>query len=200
MSYNLPYIAKCAGPTISDATKDLLREYAMTGDEIGARKECKYTFMDFAEFVHQKVGDDIWQSLKFPTSAIYKAVSEYKTDKHYHVEYIIESNGAQGAGRKWLVKWEGYDDTHNTWEPLENFVNPAITIAFDSYEEGDGEKINHISIDILKHLSRGRERDTDKIHMLKSKLGKRDDMIADLKSQINRLKKDYNEVAEMFNF
>ena len=197
MSYNLPYISKFAGPTIADATKDILREYGMTGNEIGRRKDCEYTFVQFAEFVHQKVGDDIWNSLKVPTSSIYKAVAEYRDEKKYQIEYIIKSNGAQGAGRKWLVKWEGYDDTRNTWEPLENFVNPALTIAFDSYEEGDGEED---SMDILKHLSRGRERDTDKIHMLKSKLGKRDDTIADLKSQINRLKKGYNEVAEMFNF
>ena len=115
---NLPYIGKYAGPTIADATKDILREYAMTGWEIGSRKECNYSFIEFAEFVHRKVGDDIWRSLKVPTSAIYKAVGEYRKENEYQVEYIITSNGKQAGDRKWFVKWEGWDDSHNTWEPL----------------------------------------------------------------------------------
>ena len=86
---SIPYIAKYAGPTIGDATKDILREYGMTGHEIGSRAECQYTFMEFSEFVQRKVGDDIWHSLKYPTSAIYKAVADYMKEEEYEVDDII---------------------------------------------------------------------------------------------------------------
>ena len=204
MSYNLPYIAKFAGPTIGDATKEILREYAMTGSEIGRGKDCDYTFAEFAEFVRQKVGDDIWNSLKFPTSAIYKAVAEYKKEKKYQVEYIVSSNGAQGADRKWFVKWEGYDESHNTWEPIESFTNPALTEAFDSYEEGtdsDEDPLGHLDThERINQLYREVDTRDDKIHMLKIKIGKRDNTIEELKSQINRLKQGYKDVARMFDF
>jgi hypothetical protein len=140
MSYNLPYIAKFAGPTIGDATKDILREYGMTGHEIGSRGECQYTFMEFSEFVQKKVGDDIWHSLKYPTSAIYKAVSQYMKEEEYEVDHIISSNGKTGSQRQWLVRWQGYDECHDSWLSVDSFVDPGLTEAFDeSSKELDDE-------------------------------------------------------------
>ncbi|CAO3580186.1 unnamed protein product [Absidia cylindrospora] len=45
------------------------------------------------------------------------------TDDEYEEEYEVEkiiSHRNKGAKREYLVKWVGYDDTNNTWEPLKN--------------------------------------------------------------------------------
>tara|TARA_R110000850_G_scaffold242538_3_gene367285 strand:- start:151 stop:783 length:633 start_codon:yes stop_codon:yes gene_type:complete len=128
---SIPYIAKYAGPTIGDATKDILREYGMTGHEIGSRAECQYTFMEFSEFVQRKVGDDIWHSLKYPTSAIYKAVADYMKEEEYQVDHIISSNGKTGSQRQWLVRWKGYDECHDSWLSVGKFLDAGITERFD---------------------------------------------------------------------
>ena len=137
---SIPYIAKYAGPTIGDATKDILMEYGMTGHEIGSRGECQYTFMEFSEFVQKKVGDDIWHSLKYPTSAIYKAVADYMKEEEYEVDHIISSNGKTGSQRQWLVRWQGYDECHDSWLSVDRFVDPGLTERFDeSSKELDDE-------------------------------------------------------------
>ena len=41
------------------------------------------------------------------------------------MERIIAMQWDKGS-RKYLVKWEGYADKDNTWEPMENLVGCAI--------------------------------------------------------------------------
>jgi hypothetical protein len=42
----------------------------------------------------------------------------------YHVEKILSSrekkSGRKKTSKEYLIKWEGYDDTHNSWEPAKN--------------------------------------------------------------------------------
>ena len=37
-------------------------------------------------------------------------------EEHYDVEAILDSK-RQGRGTKYLIKWEGYLEADNTWEP-----------------------------------------------------------------------------------
>ena len=51
---------------------------------------------------------------------------------YYKVERIL-SRRQRRSGRKqvteYLVKWAGYDDTHNSWEPEEN-LTPDLLVAY----------------------------------------------------------------------
>jgi hypothetical protein len=33
-----------------------------------------------------------------------------------------------------LIKWKGYSDAHNSWEPVENIWAPALILAFNNRE------------------------------------------------------------------
>ncbi|KAJ9521393.1 hypothetical protein QJQ45_001229 [Haematococcus lacustris] len=42
----------------------------------------------------------------------------------YEVEKLLAHRGVRaGKARGYLVKWQGYDDSYNTWEPRNNLVN-----------------------------------------------------------------------------
>ena len=43
---------------------------------------------------------------------------EMEEEDEYEVEEILGQRG-----QKYLIKWKGYDDTENTWEPLRNLGN-----------------------------------------------------------------------------
>ena len=50
------------------------------------------------------------------------------TDKdtiYYNMETILRDRIKNGV-RQYLVKWEGYDATHNSWEPASVFVSPKV--------------------------------------------------------------------------
>ena len=44
--------------------------------------------------------------------------------EHYEVEAILDSK-RQGRGTKYFVKWEGYPEANNTWEPYTLLKNTA---------------------------------------------------------------------------
>lgn len=46
-------------------------------------------------------------------------ISEESDNDYFEVEQIIERR-KKGRGWQYLVKWKGYDDSQNTWEPLKN--------------------------------------------------------------------------------
>ena len=41
------------------------------------------------------------------------------------IKNAIGHRGLRGQ-REYLVKWEGYDDSANTWEPEENFEDISV--------------------------------------------------------------------------
>ncbi|GAA5921705.1 hypothetical protein JCM1841_007097 [Sporobolomyces salmonicolor] len=53
-------------------------------------------------------------------------------EKEFVVEAIVDEKG-KGAQRWFLVKWEGYPDSDNTWEPRANVEDTA---AMEIWEEG----------------------------------------------------------------
>ncbi|GAA5987852.1 hypothetical protein JCM11641_003509, partial [Rhodosporidiobolus odoratus] len=55
----------------------------------------------------------------------------------YVVESIVDEKG-KGRTRKFLVKWAGYPDSENTWEPLANVED---TLALDEWEDGKAARV-----------------------------------------------------------
>jgi hypothetical protein len=50
-------------------------------------------------------------------------------EKNYEVERIIAARGA-GRARQYLVKWEGWSEAENTWEPRSN-LHPSTVTAYE---------------------------------------------------------------------
>jgi len=55
-------------------------------------------------------------------------------DPCYTVENVIGHKGT-GKNKRWLVKWKGYADADNTWEPKENLMDPAVWALVEAYEK-----------------------------------------------------------------
>jgi TATA-binding protein-associated factor Taf7 len=51
----------------------------------------------------------------------------------YEVEKILDERKTQQDSLEYLVKWKGYEESHNSWEPLENLKH--LTLLLDEFEE-----------------------------------------------------------------
>ena len=58
-------------------------------------------------------------------------------DGIYKVERILDHKQS-GRGLKYLIKWEGYSDDENTWEPVSNLKDCSNLVA--QYWEQRGDK------------------------------------------------------------
>ncbi|CAG5098504.1 Oidioi.mRNA.OKI2018_I69.XSR.g15730.t1.cds [Oikopleura dioica] len=60
--------------------------------------------------------------------------------KVFNVEKILDRKGS-GKNRRYLIKWEGYNSHHNTWEPITN-IEPArkMAKAFDKKQDALDEE------------------------------------------------------------
>ena len=59
----------------------------------------------------------------------------------FFVETLLASRPAK-RGRKhikeYLVKWQGYDHEHNTWEPADNILDPELITVFEQRQSITG--------------------------------------------------------------
>jgi len=51
-------------------------------------------------------------------------------EEEFTVERILDKRVRNGKG-EYLIKWEGYPDTENTWEPVDNLDCPDIIAAYE---------------------------------------------------------------------
>ena len=77
--------------------------------------------------------------------------------QEYEVEKIIDDTGSRAAGsKKYLVRWIGYEQKDDTWEPIENLVHCAAKVqdyelrqvgvyALQDYVHGKGTAIFSVS-------------------------------------------------------
>lgn len=63
------------------------------------------------------------------SSSISDPIDEYlsNSDNEFEVQNILDKKILRGKSF-YLVKWEGYPESDNTWEPLENLVNSSVLI------------------------------------------------------------------------
>ena len=53
-------------------------------------------------------------------------------DDIFNVEKILKKKRTENGEVRYLVKWDGYDSTENTWEPPENFSGcPQVLENFE---------------------------------------------------------------------
>ena len=66
-----------------------------------------------------------------------KNLSIYQGNQLWIVEKILEKK-KQGSKTLYKVKWQGFPDDQNTWEPIENltYVQPMV----DEFEEKNSKK------------------------------------------------------------
>jgi hypothetical protein len=84
-----------------------------------------------------KLGEILAES--FPRHKL-KVVEEEDDDEiHYEVEKIV-NHKRHGKGYRYLVKWKGYPESQNTWEPIENFDDKTIITKYWKNVEGTEEK------------------------------------------------------------
>ena len=57
----------------------------------------------------------------------------------YEVDYIVEGPNEDGM---FLIKWKGYDDSENTWEPREHLGKELVEefLSEDEQDEGTGKR------------------------------------------------------------
>ncbi|GAA5961505.1 hypothetical protein JCM21900_000965 [Sporobolomyces salmonicolor] len=65
-------------------------------------------------------------------------------EEEYVVEKIIDEKGS-GDGQRYLVKWSGYPESENSWEPLKHVED---TVALEEWETR--------ADDVLRDRGRGR--------------------------------------------
>ena len=51
---------------------------------------------------------------------------------------------------QYLIKWRGYSDTHNSWEPKENIWAPELILAFKNQEGHKAHQKKHTGKEIAK--------------------------------------------------
>jgi hypothetical protein len=54
-------------------------------------------------------------------------------DKIYTVERILKDKTVKGK-KRYLVKWEGYDSSHNSWEPPESFFDKSPIAIYENHK------------------------------------------------------------------
>jgi len=65
--------------------------------------------------------------------------SDGEEEEEYSVEKILDKR-MKGGKVEYLIKWEGYPDSENTWEPQENLDCPEIINAFEAKAKGKKEE------------------------------------------------------------
>ena len=86
------------------------------------------------------------------------------------MEKVIEKRITAKGKIEYLIKWEGYDETENTWEPKENLgcedliqeYETAAETSEDVYDPNVQTKIDKSKKDFMNSLDSDEDEDEDK--------------------------------------
>ena len=77
-----------------------------------------------------------WGGVQYSPPKV-EVMGDSASEEEYVVERILEAKGT-GKARKFLIKWEGYDeDDDNTWEPAKHLPDKMVA-AFEAKEKKGG--------------------------------------------------------------
>lgn len=90
----------------------------------------------------------------------------------YVVEKIVDER--MEAGRlEFFLKWKGYSDTENTWEPAENLDCPELLVEFNNSKKQANKDLSSSETESLKRKAEAAEANTSLNKILKTKSKKR---------------------------
>ncbi|XP_071082158.1 histone-lysine N-methyltransferase SUV39H2-like [Haliotis cracherodii] len=77
----------------------------------------------------KKVGP--WTAQKLISKLVERGDLQWETDEDFEVETVIDHCKEEGVDF-YLIKWKGWSNSHNSWEPAENLQCPELIKAFHS--------------------------------------------------------------------
>jgi hypothetical protein len=69
--------------------------------------------------------------------------------EEWEVEQILDKR-VHRCKEQYLIKWRGYSDAHNSWEPKENIQAPELILAFKNQEGCKAHQKKHTGKEIAK--------------------------------------------------
>ena len=79
-----------------------------------------------------------------------KPIITYSLKKYYPVENILAYRKNKNVD-EYLIKWEGYDESYNSWEPKKNLKCPELLKQFEEKMKFEQNK-NNCLLNKKKHL------------------------------------------------
>ena len=79
--------------------------------------------------------------------AVEEAVDGQPSQEIYHIEMVLNSR-KKGTTTEYLIKWQGYDPSQNTWEPKKN-IPLELVEAFEQAKKGaDVEEVDRADVEV----------------------------------------------------
>lgn len=63
-----------------------------------------------------------------------------ESEEEFIVEKILDKRIVSGGKTEYYLKWKGYDDSENTWEPVENLTCPELIAKFEEQYKAKKQK------------------------------------------------------------
>ena len=79
--------------------------------------------------------------------AVEEAVDGQPSEEIYYIEMVLNSR-KKGTTTEYLIKWQGYDSSQNTWEPKKN-IPLGLVEAFEQAQKGaDVEEVDRADVEV----------------------------------------------------